>query len=93
VGKLFKIRRQWFRMFSPHSEYLRSSLEFCNKKWLNSCFQQCIFAEILAAKLSRVCRQWLGRFPHTQITFRAPKNVGTLATKIIAHGMVILPEM
>jgi hypothetical protein len=51
------------------------------------------FAEILAGKLSRVRRQWLRRFPHTQITFRTPQNVGTLATKLIAHGMVILLEM
>jgi hypothetical protein len=51
------------------------------------------FAEILAGKLSRVRRQCLRRFPHTQITFRTPQNVGTLATKLIAHGMAILPEM
>jgi len=36
AGKFFKIGRQWFSMFSPHLEYLRSSPEFCNMDIINN---------------------------------------------------------
>jgi len=52
------------------------------------------FAEMLAGKLSQMHWQWFRIFFHTWITFRTPQNVGTLATKIIAQGMLkLLPEM